>query len=146
MKNRKRLCLVLALVMIISSVFSVSTAEVEAAVTAKSLVKSALKYMKSYDSISYTYDSTYDRDGTIKTRTGMVTSDTKIDHGFYMDKTQSEGGWEEYEKKDKTYRKGYSSSEWKIYTDTDYDSKSVASYPSKKYIQYILGHLKSINS
>jgi hypothetical protein len=71
-------------------------------------------------------------------------SDSKIAHGFYLDSGQSEGGWENYSVKDKIYRKAYNSTSWTIYTVTDYDSDSFNSYSSKKYIEYLLGHLKKL--
>ena len=141
---RKVICTILAFIMVFGSVVFASTENVEAAVTAKSLVASALKYMESYDTISYTYSWDYNIDDRVYHRTGMASSDSVIRHGYYIDSSQSEKGWEEYEKKDKTYRKGYSDSEWSINTDTTYDSKSISSYSEKKYIQYMLGHMKNM--
>lgn len=143
-KFRKTVCIMLSFMLVLGSVIYGSTDNVEAAVTAKSLVASALKYMKSYDTISYDYSRARTSDGKIEHRTGMVISDYEITHGFYIDDSQLQKGWEEYEKKDKIYRKGYSDSEWTIYTDTTYDSNSIRSYSDKKYIQYMLGHLKNV--
>lgn len=139
MKNiRKTVCIILSFIMVFGSMVFASTENVEAAVTAKSLVASALKYMESYDTISYTYSRDYIADDRVYHRTGMLISDSEIEHGFYIDGSQSEEGWEEYTKKDKVYRKGVSDSEWTIYTDTTYGSSS------KKDAQYLLGHLKNV--
>lgn len=148
-KNGKRMvtkivAVVLTLVVALGTAFAAPAENVEAAVTAKSLVKSALEYMESYDVISYTYDLSLNLDGKIRTRTGMGTSDLKISHGFNLDSGESEGGWESYSVKGTVYRKAYNSSSWKVNTKSDYDRKSVDSYTAKKYAEYMLGHLKNM--
>ena len=139
-KIKKVFSLMLVLIMVFGSM-SVPSTSVEAAVTAKSLVSSALKYMESFDTISYSYSWDYTSNDVVRSRTGMVISDSEIEHGFYMDDSQIEKAWEEYQKKNKIYRKGASSSEWTIYTDTTYDSNSKS---LKKGTQYLLGHLKNM--
>jgi hypothetical protein len=143
-KLKKMMRIVLPLMMVLGVALAAPAEKAEAAVSAKSLVASALNYMKSYEMISYTYNHTKNVDGTVTNRVGMATSDSKVDHGFYLDKTQSDKGWEEYMVKNHVYRKNHDATSWTTYTITDYDSKSIDSYSDKKYFQYLLGHLKNV--
>lgn len=143
-KFRRNLCLILMFAITVGGIIFSPTETVQAAESAKSLVSSALKNMKTYDTISYSYNLSATLDREVWRRTGMCISDMQIEHGYYLDTSESEKGWEQYTKRNKIYRKSYSDSEWKIYTDTDYNSKSINSYTDKKFIQYLLGHLKEM--
>ena len=135
-KIKKSLCVILAAFLLIFPTLA-NTATVEAAPSAKSLVSSALSYMKGYKSIAFNYDRSRKVDGKLKRRAGMVMSTVSVQHGFYLDSSQSEGGWEEYSKKNTFYRKGYNDTSWTSYSST-------GNVISKNDIEYTLKNLKDI--
>lgn len=138
----KIISFILVVSVFICATCAMPTVEADAAVSARKLLSSALKVMKSYDKITYKYDMSRNRDGKIESRRGICMSDAAIDYGFWYDYSQSQGCWEEYDKGKYIYRRSFSSSEWDTYTITNYKSKGVESYTTKKYIEYMLGHLK----
>lgn len=138
----KIISLILVVSVFICATCAMPTVEADAAVSARKLLSSALKVMKSYDKITFKYDGTSSNDGEIESRRGICMSDAAIDYGFWYDFSQPAGCWEEYEKGKYIYRRSFSSSEWDKLTITDYKSKGVESYKTKKSIEYMLGHLK----
>lgn len=133
---------------LVASVFICATCampsvEADAAVSAKSLLSSALKVMKSYDKITYKYDLSRNIDGELENCRGICMSDATIDYGFYCDTRESDKYWEEYEKGKYIYRKPLLSDNWKVYTITNYKSKGIESLKIKKSIEYMLCHLKN---
>lgn len=130
--------------MVSGVIVSASGDIVKAAESAEALVSDALTNMSKYDVISYSYSRNRNIDDSVRTRTGMCASDNRIDHGFYIDLSESRKAWEGYTKKNKIYWKGYSESEWTTYEDKDYDSTSPNSYTNKKWMEYMLGNLKEM--
>lgn len=138
----KIISFILVISVFICATCAMPTVEADAAVSAKSILSSALKVMKSYDKITYKYDMSRNSDGELENRRGICMSDAAIDYGFYCDDSQGEDCWEEYEKGKYIYRRPLLSNNWNINTITNYKSKGIESLKTKKYIEYMLGHLK----
>lgn len=129
----KIISFILVISVFICATCAMPTVEADAAVSAKSILSSALKVMKSYDKITYKYDMSRNSGGEIERWRGICMSDTAINYGFLENSGYC---WEEYEKGKYTYRRGLLSNKWKIYTG---DSTQRT---EKKYIEYMLSHLK----
>ena len=138
----KIISLFLAVSVVICTVCAAPTVQADAAVTAQSVLRSALSMMKSYDKITYQFNRIANNDGAIEKLRGMCMSDSVINYGFYYDNSQSDIYWEEYQKGKYVYRRRFSKDEWNIYTDMNYKKNSVESYSEKKFIEYMLGHVK----
>ena len=144
-KLKKMFRFMFVFAMTIGIMVSVPSQTTKAAGTAKKLVASALKNMKKYTTVSFSFNYESINDGVLRKRSGMGVSSASISHGFYLDADETERGWEEYTKKDKKYRKDYSSTTWTRYTITDYKNKYTDDWVAdKKYFQYLLSHLKNI--
>lgn len=125
--------------------------EVYAGTTAKALLDKAAKKIEAATSISARYEGHYNeynggnKDNIVaRTRVGIFVADDKCSYGVYLDDSQSEDGWEEYEYQEKIYRKSYHASEWSSYTDGDYDSDSDAPTGDtfKTSLTYLVKNLK----
>ena len=132
----KIISFILVVSVFICATCAMPTVEADAAVSARKLLSSALKVMKSYDKITYKYDMSRNIDGEIGSRRGICMSDDAIDYGFLYDYSQSQGCWEEYDKGKYIYRRRLISNKWDIYKEA-YELIS-----TKNDLEYMLGHLK----
>lgn len=128
---------------------TVLPSEAYAGTTAKALLDKAAKKIEAAASISGRYERYYNKyDGGNKdnivaqTRVGMFVADDKCSYGVYIDDSQSEDGWEEYEYQEKIYRKSYHASEWSSYTNSDYDSDAPTGDTFKTRLTYLVKNLK----
>lgn len=129
----KIISFILVVSVFICATCAMPTVEADAAVSARKLLSSALKVMKSYDKITYKYDMSRNSDGKFERWSSISMSDRAINYGF----TETNGScWEEYQKGKYTYRRRLLSNKWDIYKD-DYELIS-----TKNDLEYMLGHLK----
>lgn len=129
----KIISFILVVSVFICATCAMPTVEADAAVSARKLLSSALKVMKSYDKITYKNDVSRSCDGEFEKWKGIYISDRAITYGF-CDTTES--CWEEYRKGKYTYRRSLLSDYWDTFT-SDSAQSSV-----KKDLEYMLGHLK----
>lgn len=129
----KIISLILVVSVFICATCAMPTVEADAAVSARKLLSSALKVMKSYDKITFKYDMSRNSDGEIERWRSISISDKAINYAF---NETNDYCWEEYIKGKYTYRRSLLSNKWDIYKD-DY-----ARSTEKSVLEYMLGHLK----
>lgn len=137
----------LALVLFASSMAIPS--EVDAAVTAKSVIKKAVAELEAAESISGRMEwvrSGYygdDKNNTFVTHiAGLFVNDNRISYGMWMFYEQGGGAFEEYSIEGKVFRKYSLDSNWNMYVDPSYDSEDSEGNTEKTQLTYLLKNLK----
>lgn len=122
--------------------------EVDAAVTAKSVIKKAVAELEAAESISGIEESIrngYLGDNKADTfywhNIGSFVDDGELSYNIWLSLGQGGDGLQEYTYKDKVFQKSYYESEWSAHTDTDYNKKNPTDWTLKASVTYLLNNL-----
>lgn len=137
----------LALVLFASSMAIPS--EVDAAVTAKSVIKKAVAELEAAESISYRMELTQsgfygeDKNNTfLENWVNFCVCDDEKSYCVSVSNAMNGYGFEEYTVNEKVFRKFYYDSKWEAYTNSSYSKDNPAGNTAKTNFSYLLKNLK----